>query len=286
MPARIGKRSSNGATSAKPTFEVGDLGFDLAGALSRRGHPFRLGGSVEGVAPVVGALGAEESGGEEWEQRVVEALLVQVHVGRVADRDVLRSLMGGLAGVVRRVASVVAPHAQTADAPTKEAAVEVVALGGGSGDGGGHALARALVGFRACLHRFVLLTSDDGGVCWFLGPDPGLRRVGAVVALLAGSSVPDLVVGELGVPGHLPDAGPAPRAPSGRRVDRHWWRVTVGVGVESVADLEEPDTAAEVPVVDGTHHRRPYGVQLQCPLVDPAARLVGLGWSWVTKRYP
>ena len=62
--------------AADPAFEVCDLGFDLAGALSRWGRPFRLGGGVEGVPPVVGALGAEEGGGEEREQRVVEPLLV------------------------------------------------------------------------------------------------------------------------------------------------------------------------------------------------------------------
>jgi hypothetical protein len=84
--------------AGEATFEVGDLRFDLARALSRRGSPFRLGGGVEGVPPVVGALGAEEGGGEEREQRVVEPLLVQVHVGRVADRNVLRALVRGLGG--------------------------------------------------------------------------------------------------------------------------------------------------------------------------------------------
>ncbi|MDA8074107.1 MAG: hypothetical protein M0Z40_02525 [Actinomycetota bacterium] len=79
--------------AANPAFEVADLGFDLAGALSRRGGPFRLGGGVEGVAPVPGAFGAEEGGGEKREQRVAQALLVQVHVRRMAGGDVFRPLV-------------------------------------------------------------------------------------------------------------------------------------------------------------------------------------------------
>ncbi|HEX4219437.1 MAG TPA: hypothetical protein VHZ02_13755 [Acidimicrobiales bacterium] len=49
--------------SVETAFEVGDLG--------------------------VGAFRAEESDAEEREQRIVEALLVQVHTGRVVGRDVL-----------------------------------------------------------------------------------------------------------------------------------------------------------------------------------------------------
>jgi len=79
--------------AANLAVEVGDLGFDLDGALFRRGGPFRLGGGVEGVPPVVGALGAEERGGEEWQEHRVEALLVQVDVGRVTGQGQPQSLV-------------------------------------------------------------------------------------------------------------------------------------------------------------------------------------------------
>src|SRR5579875_1152096 len=119
---------------------------------------------------------------------------------RVAGGDVLRSLVRRLAGVVGGLAPVVPPHAQSADSAAKEPAVEVVTPGGRTGDGGGHCLTGAFVGPGASLDGVVLLTGDDGRVGGLLGPDPGLGRVGAVVALLAGSSVPDLVAGVLGVP--------------------------------------------------------------------------------------
>jgi hypothetical protein len=227
--------------------------------------------------PVVGAPGAEEGGGEEWKQRVAQTLLVQVHVGWVVGGDVLRALVGGLAGVVRRVAAVVAPHAQPADPAAEQAAVEVVALGGRPCHRRGDALTGAFVGPGASLDGAVLLAGDDGGMCGLFGPDPRLGRVGPVVALLPRPAVPDLVAGVLRVAQHLPDAGAAPRTPCGRRVDRDRRRVALGIGIEAVADLEEAHPAAQVPVVDGAHHRGAHRVQLQGPLVDPAARLVGVG---------
>ncbi|MGH9076657.1 MAG: hypothetical protein ACRDY0_04275 [Acidimicrobiales bacterium] len=91
--------------------EVGDLCFDLVGALVCRCGPLWFGRGVDTGAPVAGALFAEEGGGEEGKQRRVEALLVQVHVRRVVGGDVLRALVGRLAQVVRGAPPVVPPHA-------------------------------------------------------------------------------------------------------------------------------------------------------------------------------
>ncbi|MDA8037829.1 MAG: hypothetical protein M0Z69_01455 [Actinomycetota bacterium] len=74
-------------------FEVGDLGLDLLGACMGRRGGFWLGDDFEAGPPVVSPLGSEERRGEEREQRVVEALFVQVHVRWVVGRDVLRPLV-------------------------------------------------------------------------------------------------------------------------------------------------------------------------------------------------
>ncbi len=228
----------------EPLAPFGDSVFQLGHALADA--PAKCGRHVvgfEACPPVAGPFWTEERGGEEREQRVAQALLVQVHVRRVVNRNVLRPLVRWLARVVRGVAAVVPPLAKPADPGAMEPSVEVVPLGRRTGDGGWDALAGARVRLGAYLNHVVLLAMDNGRVAQLLGPDPGLGRVGAVVALLGGPAVPGLVAGVLGGAEHFPDARSAPCTARRRRVNRHRGRVAVGLGVEAVSDLEQPDTA-------------------------------------------
>ena len=69
--------------AGKAPFKVRYLGFDLLGSFLCRCGALGLGRRFEAGAPVPGAFGTEGRGGKEREQRVIEPLLIQIHVRRM-----------------------------------------------------------------------------------------------------------------------------------------------------------------------------------------------------------
>ncbi|HVU61236.1 MAG TPA: hypothetical protein VHD58_06230 [Mycobacteriales bacterium] len=188
-------------------FEVGEFVAQRRDPFRGRGGAFGCDGGVEAAGPVVEPVGSEHSDAEVAEQRGVEPVLVEVHRLGVLSGDVRAALVRRLAGVVVVGASMVAPHPQAADAAAQQAPVQVDGVPAATvRAGSGRGLAGATVRDRAIRHGGELFAADDGRVGGLVGPDPHVRRVDPVAALLAGAPVPDLIAGVLRVTQHFPDA--------------------------------------------------------------------------------